>query len=249
MQPELYTAAQGLVARQFQLDNITNNIANANTTGFREVRGFFRSFNEALAEGPNNVLNNAANNQPVIAGVFFHSRQGAIRATGNPFDMAIEGNGFFRVETPNGQRYTRNGSFTISNQSQLVTRDGYPVVDANTNLPITLNTAAEDTYIKGDGTIIQDGVVQGRVKLVDFADKELMRPEADTLLVHENPNAVEIAADGEIHARHLETSNVNIAKQMVDMITMQRAYDANIRVIRTIDGNLNEQVIRGYGPR
>ena len=249
MQPELYTAAQGLVARQFQLDNITNNIANVNTTGFREVTGFFSAYNKSLEEGPVNVLNNAANNQPVIAGVFYHSRQGAIKATGNPFDMAIEGDGFYRVETPEGQRYTRNGSFTLDTQNRLVTRDGHPVVDANTNLPITLNTNAEDTYVKGDGTIIQDGAVQGKVKLVDFADKGLLKPDAGTLLIHDNPNAVELAADGEIHARHLETSNVNLAKQMVDMIVMQRAYDANIRTIRTIDSGLNEQVIRGYAPR
>jgi len=248
MQSELYTAAQGLIARQFQLDNVTNNIANAATTGFREVSAFYRSFNEALADGPANPLNNAANNQPVVAGVFMHSRQGSIKATGNPLDLAVQGEGFFRVETPNGQRYTRAGSFTMDNTGRLMTHNGYQVMDSN-NQPITLQPDAVDTKVGEDGTIVQDGNAIAQIKLVTFADKELLTPEEDVLLAHQNPNAVEVAAEGRVLGGHLETSNVNIAKQMVDMISLQRAYDANIRTIRAIDNDLNQAAIRGFGPR
>ena len=247
MQSELYTAAQGLIARQIQLDNITHNIANANTTGFREVTSFFRSFNQALEEGPANPLNNAANNQPVAAGIFYHSRQGPIRATHNPLDMAIQGEGFYKVQTPNGARYTRNGNFGMDNTGKLVTSSGHPVMN-NNNQPIVLNRA-DEIYTKQDGTILQDGNVVGKLNLVTFADKEQLSPEEDTLLVHRNPNAVEQAGTGNILGGHLEGSNINIAKQMVDMITMQRAYDANIRVVKTIDTNFNEVAIRGLGPR
>jgi len=247
MQSELYTAAQGLIGRQIQLDNITHNIANANTTGFREVSSFFRSFNQALVDGPENPLNNAANNQPVVAGIFYHSRQGPIKTTNNPLDMAIEGDGFFKVQTPNGVRFTRNGNFGMDNQGQLITSNGYPVLNSN-NQPMILNRA-EEIYTKQDGTLLQDGNVVGKLNLVTFADKEQMTPEEDTLLVHRNPNAVEQVGTGRILGGHLENSNINLAKQMVDMISMQRAYDANIRVVKTVDTNFNEMAIRGLGPR
>lgn len=248
MQSEMYTAAQGLLARQIQLDNIAHNIANSATTGFREVSPFFRSLNEALAEGPGNPLNNAANNQPVAAGVFLHSREGAIKATENPLDLAIAGDGFFKVQTPFGQRYTRNGNFTMNNEGQLVTRNGYPVMDSN-DQPIIFDPDQTGFYVTSQGDVLQNGELKGRVKLVTFADKTPLTPEEDTLLVMNDPNAAEQQADGRIMSNALEGSNVNIAKQMVDMITAQRAYEINTRTIKTIDSSFNDGIIRTHGPR
>jgi flagellar basal body rod protein FlgG len=97
--------------------------------------------------------------------------------------------------------------------------------------------------------VVQDGVQQNQIALVTFADKTGLIPEEDTLLFNQNPVAQEIAAGGEIRSGYLETSNVNIAKQMVDMVRAQRAYETNIRTIRTVDTNMNQQVIQGFAAR
>lgn len=247
MQPEIYTAAQGLVARQLQLDAISNNIANVNTTGFRETSPFFRAFNMSFENGPQNTLNYNVSLQPVASGVFMHSRQGPMKATGNELDMAIEGDGYFRLETPNGPRYSRAGNFSLNTDGQLINQNGYTVMDTN-NQAITLDVTKPVT-IGRDGQVVQDAGQIAQIKLVTFNDKENLVAEADTLLRHEAVNPVEQQPEGLIKSGFLEGSNVNIAKQMVNMITMNRAYDANIRTIRAIDSSLNEQAIRGLGPR
>lgn len=248
MKSEIYTAAQGLIARQIQLDNIGHNLANANTTGFREVSPFFRSYNLALEEGPANPMNNAANNQPVATGVYFHSKQGSVKQTGNPLDIAIAGDGFFKLNTPFGQRYTRNGHFGIDANGTLQTSQGFQVLDSN-DQPIVLDRNLTDIHITKVGDLVQNGNVVGRIKMVTFADNNQLTPEEDGLMAMQNPVAAEQAATGQMHAGALETSNVNVAKQMIDMITAHRAYDINIRTIRTIDSSMTEGVMRGFGPR
>jgi flagellar basal body rod protein FlgG len=237
-----------LIARQIQLDAISHNIANASTTGFRETSPFFRTFNRALEQGPANPLNNAANNQPVAAGVFHHDRQGSIKQTGNPLDVAIDGEGFFKVNTPFGARYTRNGNFTMDAAGRLVTAAGYQVLDSN-DQPLFLTGELEQFHIKQNGTIVQEGGVVGRLKLVTFPDNDLMIAEEDTLLAMQDPTAVEQLAPGRIVGAALENSNVGVAKQMIDMISAHRAYEASARMVRTIDTVMNDGVIRTYGPR
>ena len=254
MRSEMYTATQGLIARQLQLDAVANNIANASTTGYRETSPFFRSFNAALEDdGPVNVLNNAANNQPVAAGVFMHDKQGGLKATDNPFDMAIVGDGFFKVDTPNGVRYTRNGHFKLNpindETGRLITAEGWEVLGTNGN-PIQVNLRPDSTYITHEGRVIQDGAELGQIAVVTFADKTTLMPEENTSIFNQDPNAPEIAAQNAmVRSGFLETSNVNIAKQMIDMITAHRAYEANARTIKTIDTGMNQTVINGFGVR
>ena len=254
MKSEMYTATQGLVARQFQLDAVANNIANVNTTGFRETSPFFRSFNRAIEDGPQNTMNYNANGQPVAAGVFAHSKQGALHETGNAFDLAFSGEGYFKLETPNGPRYTRNGNFTLrplqgdTTTAELINNRGNRVLDT-AGQPIVLQINADNTYINREGLVVQDGVRRGQIARVTFADKTALTPEEDTLLVMQDPNAVEQAANGELRGGFLENSNVNVAEQMINMIRAQRAYETNIRTIRTIDTGMNQTVIQGFGPR
>ena len=254
MKSEMYTATQGLVARQFQLDAVANNIANVNTTGFRETSPFFRSFNRAVEDGPVNTMNYNANGQPVAAGIFAHSKQGALRETGNTFDMALSGEGYFKIDTPNGVRYTRNGNFTLrplqgnTTSAELITTRGNRVLNTN-GQPIVLQINAQNTHINREGVVVQDGANRGQIALVDFADKTALTPEEDTLLVMQDPNAQEQAAPGQLQTGFLEASNVNIAEQMINMIQAQRAYETNIRTIRTIDTGMNQTVIQGFGPR
>ncbi len=254
MRSEMYTATQGLIARQLQLDSISNNIANIATTGFRETSPFFRSFNRALNEGPLNPMNSAANNQPVAAGVYMHDRQGALKETDNPLDLAIDGDGFFKVQTPFGDRYTRNGHFTLqklpnsNTTAEIVTANGYKVLDTN-GRPIQLDLQIKNTYINRDGVVIQDGNNLGQIALVDFADRTQLTAEEDTLLTNQDPLAQEIQGQGDIRGGYLETSNVNVAQEMIQMIEAQRAFELNTRAIRTIDTGMNQTVIQAYAAR
>ncbi len=256
MRSEMYTAAQGLIARQLELDAATNNLANVNTTGFRKTTPFFRTLNLAIEEGPRNPLNGATNNQPVAAGVFVHSDQGAIRQTGNNLDMAIQGEGFFKLNTPFGTRYSRNGQFTLrpvagdDNSATLITQAGYEVLGRDGN-PITVNPKGRDLTIDKSGRIYQDQNEVGRIALVTFNDKAALVPEENNLIANLDPQGAEVAVEqpqGEINQRSLEMSNVNVAQEMMRMIEMQRAYEMNTRSIKTID-NKNERAIQGLGPR
>lgn len=248
MQAELYTSAQGLIARQLQLDVVSNNLANANTTGYREVSPFFRTFNAAIEDGPQNPLNGAANNQPVATGVFMHDKIGAIKHTSNPLDMAIEGDGYFKVRTDDGLiRYTRNGAFTMNNQGELTTHRGYRVLDSQEQ-PIRLDPQAQRTEFGFGGEVVQDGQRVAQIALVTFQDKTTLRPEEDVLVANENPNAQEVPTTARLMTRHLESSNVNVAEQMISLINAQRAYEANTRVIRTIDQS-SANSLQTYAPR
>ncbi len=252
MQSEMYTAAQGLIARQIQLDTVANNIANSSTTGFREVSPFFRAYNEALADGPRNPLNNAANNQPVIAGTYAHSKQGGMKATARELDFAIEGEGYFKLNTPDGPRYTRNGHFSLQPidrfSGQLVNARGHQALDVN-DRPITLDLNAAQLYVNARGDLIQDGVRKAQLAVKTFDVKDGLTPEEDTLIAMLDPAAQEQNAAGKVRAGYLETSNVNIAEQMLAMISAQRAYEMNARAIRNIDTGLNQGVIRAFSPR
>lgn len=258
MRSELYTAAQGLIARQLELDAASNNLANINTTGFRKTTPFFRTLNLAIEDGPRNPLNGAANNQPVAGGIFIHSEQGAIRQTGNNLDMAIQGEGFFKLNTPFGARYTRNGQFTIRpnagdpNKANLITQAGYEVLGRDGN-PITLNPNASDLVIDKTGRVYQEQNEVGRIALVTFNDKAALVPEENNLLANLDPQAVgaEVPVEqpqGEINQRSLEMSNVNVAQEMMRLIEMQRAYEMNTRSIKTIDAQ-NDRAIQSLGPR
>lgn len=248
MQAELYTSAQGLIARQLQLDVVSHNLANANTTGYREVSPFFRTFNAAIEDGPKNPLNGAANNQPVAAGVFMYDKMGSMKNTDNPFDMAIQGDGYFKVRTNEGLiRYTRSGAFTLNNQGELTNQRGYRVLDTQEQ-PIRLNPQARQTEFGLRGEVVQDGQIIGQIAMVTFEDKTTLTPEEDVLVANTNPNAQETPANAQLLSRHLENSNVNVAEQMIGLINAQRAYEANTRVIRTIDQS-NSGVIQTYTPR
>lgn len=243
MQAELYTAAQGLLARQIELDVATHNLSNVDTQGFRRTQPFFQVFNAALEGGPLNPLNHASNNQPVLAGKFTAGEQGPIHITGEPLDMAIKGQGYFKVSTPFGVRYTRNGQFQRSPQGELVTDRGFRVLDEG-NQPVLLGSQA--LKVGDDGTLYQGGTAVARLALVDFADRGSLIPEEDGLMTTLNPQIQELAASGRVSNGALEGSNVDLATEMIHLMEAQRAYEMNVRAIRTIDRDMNEAVINTF---
>lgn len=220
MSSGIYTAAAGAIAQSQALDTTANNIANATTVGFRGHRVLFR---EALAAARSPDIT------PMAAGTgSIDNLAGAITTTGNPLDLALEGDGFFAVTTPNGPRYTRAGNFQISSDRTLVTADGFPV-RATGGTSITMPPSATAIDVAANGAITVDGNPLATLELARFAPTQLRR-EGNTLY----------AATGDpmsgdpprVRAGMLESSNVNVVRGVVDLVRVSRSYESLMRVIQ-----------------
>jgi flagellar basal-body rod protein FlgG len=219
----LYIAASGMLAELTRQQQIANDLANASTPGYKADRSTQRSFAELL-------LANQRTGLPVgglglgveIDSVVTDLRPGPIRDTGEPLDLAIVGEGWFGVNTPQGVRYTRNGQFTVSPQGTLVTAEGYEVL-SRTGGPVRV-TADGNVDVRDVGVF----AVPNATKLGD------------------NLYAGDAAgqATGRVRAGALEGSGVNPARSMVDLIASFRTYEAGQRVIRTIDDSLERAANR-----
>ncbi|MGJ8543972.1 MAG: flagellar hook-basal body complex protein [Sulfitobacter sp.] len=204
---------QSGLAREMQ--GIANNIANMATTGFRAEGIIFseyvRRLDDAasLSMGQGNVRNTSFD-------------QGSLTQTGGRFDFAIEGDGFFLVQTPVGERLTRAGSFTPSAAGDLVTNDGYPVLDAG-GAPLFIPPGAGDISVGPDGTLSAAGVPLGQLGMVMPADPKMMMREDGVMF--RSDAGFEPAENARVIQGFLESANVNPIGQMARMIEVQRAYE------------------------
>ena len=265
----LYTAYTGMINEQHRMDVLTNNLANANTNGYKKEGATAQSFRDHLAlkikdytDAPNTARGLGIINPGVKIGEgYVDWSEGPMKETQNTFDFAIGGYGFFGVEYTNKavniQRdeanqtnimYTRDGDFTLNVDGALVTQDGDFVlsedgshIELNPNLPVTVNTL---------GDIIQDGEVVARIGVFDF-EKTVYPDEriAYSNLEHYGENffypvdAEAVAAEGyRIAPGFLEQSNVSVVDEMVNMIAVQRNYDTNQRMILAVDDTLDVAV-------
>ncbi|SCG81876.1 Flagellar basal-body rod protein flgG Distal rod protein [Proteiniborus sp. DW1] len=164
---------------------------------------------------------------------------GIIIETGNKLDFALEGDGFFKVQTPSGTAYTRDGSFTLDANGQLVTKEGYAVLGQNG--PIVLGQRTFEVNDNGD--IIVGGQVVNSLDIADIDNKEYLRKQGNNLYtILENIEPEETPFTGVLLSGYLETSNVNTIKEMVNMITAQRSYESNQKVIQAQDQLLDKVV-------
>ncbi|MGO8758882.1 MAG: flagellar hook-basal body protein [Terracidiphilus sp.] len=213
-----YAAMTGLVARTQALDTAASNLANAQTPGYRAEREYFRS----VLLGPDALdsqLGETVNNYGLLGGDQLSMAQGAIEQTGNPLDLAIEGQGFFLVQTPNGVRYTRDGSFHRSQSGQLVTRSDEPVLTA-TGQPIVIPPG--EVSVGADGTVSVAGGAVAQVGVVTFpAGTELTPEGANRYVAPEGVTAV-AAKDASVHEGALEAANQDTVQGSLDLLMMQR---------------------------
>lgn len=207
------TRQHGLMA---EMRTIANNIANASTTGFKAEEIIFSEYVNRLG-GENPSLSMATANVRNTVQV-----QGGLAQTGGTFDLAIEGDGFFLVETPEGQRLTRSGAFTPNGNGDLVTMDGYPVLDAG-GAPVFVPQGTGPIGISPDGTMSADGQPIGQIGLVVPEDINQMIRESGTLF--DARGGFDAAQDGRMMQGFLEESNVNPITQIGRMIEVQRAYE------------------------
>ena len=211
-----YAAFTGLLARTEALDSAASNLANANTSGFRAEREYFRN----AIVGPdalNSQVNRMVNNFGVLGGNRLDLGQGALTHTGNSLDLAIEGDGFFAIQTKQGIRYTRDGSFRRALDGTLITAAGEPVLNA-LNKPIQIPTG--DVTIGMDGAVSVANAVVGKVALFDFPASALV-PEGTnryTVSAGTKPTLTTAA----IHQGALESSNQDVIQGTLQLILVQR---------------------------
>ncbi len=215
------TRQSGLMS---EMQVIAHNIANASTTGFRREGVVFSEYITRMGEEPS--LSMAYGNvRHVDLG------QAGLSATGGIFDLGIQGEGFFLVSTPQGDRLTRAGTFTPSGEGVLVTPDGYPLLDAG-GAPVAVPPGARGIAIASDGTMSADGVPVAQIGLWQPADPLSLRHQAGTLF---SADATEPAESGLMLQGFLEDSNVEPISEIARMIAVQRAYELGQKFLDTED--------------
>ncbi|MXO71144.1 flagellar basal-body rod protein FlgG [Alteraurantiacibacter buctensis] len=247
----LQVARTGLEAQDSRMRVIANNLANIGTTGFKRDRANFQT----LAYDDARVAGQRSSNQTAYAiglnlgtgvavqGTTRVDTQGALATTGNNLDVALDGDGFFQIELPGGQTaYTRAGNFTLSAEGTLVTAQGYTVVPA-----IQVPAGAQSIAIGPDGTVtaIVEGDAApaelGQLTVASFVNPAGLQATGDNLLLETAASgAADVGAPGEngrgqIRQGMLESSNVNVVEELVEMIEAQRAYEINSKMISAVD--------------
>lgn len=236
----LYAAASAMLAGLARQSVIGHNIANVDTPGFKQTLATLGEYGESqILAGPNYLsqLGSLGLGVEIFEEVVDFS-EGSLRQTGYPFDLAIQGNGFFRVETPNGERYTRDGRFTLDLDNQLVTVDGYFVLDTNGNRIVL---PQKTDRIDAKGSIIVNGTAVTQIALVAFADpkEELVMDLPGVFTGPAQGTSTEL---GEMQQGYLEMANVDLSQLMTQMVSVNRAYDAAQRLVQVNDQLLGRSI-------
>jgi flagellar basal-body rod protein FlgF len=219
MDPMTAIAASGLRARMESLELLANNVANASTGGYKADREFY-----SLYAAPETEDSDPVSTMPVIDRPWTDLSQGLLQATGNPLDLALSGAGFFTVEGPQGNLYTRNGSFRLAANGSLVTPDGYPV-RASGGSALTLD-GSRPIDISSDGTVSQDGQAMGQLQIADFPSRADFVKQGNNYFRAANPNVQTGAPQGaSVEQGKLEASNTGTAESAVRLVSVMRQFE------------------------
>lgn len=245
----LYTGWTGMLNEQNRLDVVSNNLANSATVGFKKEGATSQTFKEALAykikdasEDPNIARRIGANTPGVKIGeTYTDFEQGGFKQTGENTDFAISGNGFFNIEYTDADgntstKYTRAGDFTMDSQGYLVTSEGNYVLGSddrrirlNPNLPVSATS---------QGALYQNEQLAGQLGITDFTDYDYLEHFGDSMYTALD-NATQQPSTATITSGYLENSNVEVVREMVNMIAIQRAYESGQKIIQTHDSALD----------
>ena len=244
----LYVAHMGMVNEQNRMDSLTNNLANASTVGFKKEGSTSQAFDDILTVkikdafvGTQNVQRTGINNPGVKIGKNYTDfTQGSFRITDNIYDLALSGAGFFALEYTNkagetSVKYTRAGQFTLNKEGFLVNQDGDYVLDVN-DKRIQIDTL-KDAAIAKNGLITQEGREIAHIKVVDFEDYDYLEKSGENYYTHME-GAKTKEATAEVNSGYLEMSNVQTVSEMVNLISITRAYESNQKIIQTYDESL-----------
>lgn len=250
-----YIGASGMNAQQNRLDAISNNLANVDTTGFKKEIPVSKEFSQLLlrrteADGVYKTPFGSADAAPIIGklglGVetnelYTDFGQGSFKSTDTNTDFALSGKGFFVVQTPDGERFTRNGNFLLGKEGILLTKEGYPVLGENG----PIHVPDDKFFMNKDGMIYtkEDNTLVDRLKVVRFDNERYLKKQGSSLWSTNDIAGGYHIAEGDERPQVLqgytETSNVNVVNEMVQMIEVNRAYEANQKSIQTEDGMMD----------
>lgn len=253
----IYTAVSGAMAQSDKMDTIANNIANANTPAFKRDEQVFREYLTSYEKQPDSInapkvpatvesfypLNGADKSYVDSAGTSTSFAQGSLQVTNNPFDLALDGEGFFEVLTPNGPRLTRNGSFTMNAQGQLVTKQGFPVLQEDStgaqpmqNRFVNIGSATSWS-VSPQGEMLIDNEAAGKLSIVTAENKDIFQKEGNSLYKLRETIAGTLvpAKNSKLHQGSIEKSNVNLVSEMSDLIKTTRVFETTQKAIQAYD--------------
>lgn len=250
----LYTAWTGLRNEEKRMDVVTNNMANADTTGFKKVDVTSQSFARQLAV----KINDSTEGVDLVRGIggvalgvkigetYYDMTQGNFRQTGSQYDFALSGTGFFTISTTDKGgtehiRYTRDGNFTVTKDGFLVTKDGDFVLGEGGNRIQIPNANTVSISVNEMGEIYAGSNYINTLQIVDFENYDFLSSYGENMYEPVD-GAVIVDADATVSQGYLEMSNVNMVTEMVDMIAITRAYETNQKMIQTVDNTLNKAV-------
>ncbi|HOK02988.1 MAG TPA: flagellar basal-body rod protein FlgF [Spirochaetota bacterium] len=269
----IYTGASGMLAQDARMDTIANNLANVDKTAYKKDITIFKAFPDMIIRRINEsglgiTPAGSYDTMPYVGRlgtgvevneVFTDFDQGSLQRTENSFDLALEGRGFFTVMTERGERYTRDGSFTINQDGILMTHNGNPVMGEKGIIRVHHN----NFIVNEHGEVIVNGdlsadprdvvtmasnnwsnpIVLDRLKIVDFENIREIKKEGDSMYRETEYSGPPIApSEFKVVQGFLEKSNVNIVREMVDMIEVQRSYEANQKTVTSHDQTLGKLI-------
>lgn len=224
------------MALRREMSIIANNLANINTNGFKAEQPLFEEYlsRNASEDSPDDTISFVQD-----FGMHRDLREGRMEVTDNPLDIAISGEGYFKVDTPEGTLFTRNGAFELDAQGRLVTGDGYPVLSA-AGTGFTFGPEDGQILISGDGTISTNQGTQGRLSLVTFEDERKLQKAGGTLLTTDQPEIP--VEEVSVLQGAVESSNVQPILEMTHMISVMQAYQSANKIVEKAD-ELQRQAI------
>ncbi len=237
----LYVSATGMLSEIRRQDVVANNLANATTTGFKRDIAITSEYDLVFANlsTDRNQSVSATRVAPIVGDSITDFAVGSFTETGQPLDIALAGEGFFSIQTDQGTRYTRNGDFHLTAEGTLANTAGQAVLDSAGN-PITLS--GEDVTINSLGQISEGGTVVASIGVTQFTDPSQLIKEGANLFTLAAGATTEATIPGQVRQGFLEAANTSAIKEMVAMIEIQRAYEANQRMIHTIDQTLDQAI-------
>lgn len=262
MDKGIYTALSGSIVQERRMDIISNNLANVNSAGYKGDIPVFESYlhQQKGANIPAPVIPGVASNEYVVnSNPYIDFSQGPLHETGNELDLALNGDGFFVVDTPDGIRYTRDGNFKIDKEGVLKTQDGYPVLSRGgpkgeyIYINVLSPTQQGEVSVSADGTIsvidqfsedVPIRITGGyKLKIVDFEKPYLLKKVGNGLYAPISENIAELEAQNtEVKQGFIERSNINIIKEMTSMIEVVRGYESYQKVIQSFDDSTSKLI-------
>jgi flagellar basal-body rod protein FlgG len=254
MSGSIYMAATGALAYEKRLQLLSNNLANADTVGFKKDRGRFRAFDLSKINNSQNLPVNWGESQAPEYWMEYRTytdfSTGGLKKTGSPFDVALSGSGFFCVQSPDGVLYTRRGDFTVNADEELVTQEGWPVLGKGGVIEIKLAKPSKDQQefsISEDGTVTVDGSEVERLRIVDFTRLHALEKAGHNYYRALQPDALEELDEGlKVSQGFLELSNVDTINMMTEMIEVLRGYESYQKMMRSVD-DMNAKLINDVG--